>query len=125
MKSIISALNAIANSIDNLTKAIQNKNNKYYNYSPQTTTTTTSGYNPYSYARITVKEEQAIKAIYSAMTDKGAYPEHHDHVVRELQTKWPVLYKALQELVSAKNTHYNTITRQKAKEDLWKKQNLS
>lgn len=125
MKSIVSALNAISASIDSLTKAIQNKNSKYYNYSPQTTTTTTTGYQEYSYNRITVREDQAIKAIYQAMTDKGSYPEHHEYIVRELENKWPALYKALQELVSAKNNSFNKMTRQKTKDSFWKNNNLS
>lgn len=119
MKSIVSALYAIVKSIENLTKAIQNKNsNSYYSKPlPPSTTTTTYVSNQYSYIRITVQEEQAMKAIYSALTDKGNHPEHHDYIVRELELKWPVLHKALSEFIAARNQNINNINRQKHAKD--------
>jgi hypothetical protein len=123
MKSI---LNNLILAINNLTAAINKKNNSYNT----TTTSTGTGYtypstsNPYSsnvkvtsYAQnnstevtITREEYNALKAVYNAVTDKGSHPKHHDHVARELKTKWPVLDSALKQVVKAceyKHSSYN------------------
>lgn len=123
MKSI---LNNLILAINNLSAAINKKSN-YYN---TTTTTTGGGYtypstsSPYSSgvkitsytqnkpAEITITREEydALKAVYNAITDKGSHPKHHDHVARELKTKWPVLDSALKQVVKAcdyKHSSYN------------------
>lgn len=63
-------------------------------------------------------EKDAIDSIYKAISDKGSHPDHHDHIMRELSTKWPVLYKALMQLISARKEHYNQQT-----SDIWKSKN--
>ena len=56
---------------------------------------------------VTKAERDAIQSIYNIINDKGSHPDHHDHVMRELSTKWPVLHKALLQLVKARKEGYN------------------
>jgi hypothetical protein len=56
---------------------------------------------------VTKAERDAIQSIYNIINDKGSHPDHHDHVMRELSTKWPLLHKALLQLVKARKEGYN------------------
>jgi hypothetical protein len=70
-------------------------------------------------AHIHKDEKVALDAVYDALTDKGNHPDHHDHIMRELSTKWPVLYKALKQLVVARKESYNLPS-----SEIWKKNNI-
>jgi len=63
-------------------------------------------------------EKLALDAVYSALTDKGNHPDHHDHIMRELSTKWPVLHTALKQLIIARKESYNNPS-----PEIWKKNN--
>lgn len=54
--------------------------------------------------RVSLKEYFAMKKIANALMDTGSHPKHHDYMIRELQNKWPTLYKALMDLVEARGT---------------------
>lgn len=66
-------------------------------------------------AHVHAEEKLALDAIYKALTDKGSHPDHHDYIMRELSTKWPVLHAALKELISVRNNTYN-----KPASEIWK-----
>ena len=59
-------------------------------------------------AHIHQEEKVALDAVYNALTDKANHPDHHDHIMRELSTKWPVLHNALKHLVIARKESYNS-----------------
>jgi hypothetical protein len=127
MKSLVSALNNIASAIEKLAAAVKKETPN--SYVPITKTTTS---NPYSSnvkitsypsypqevnetsVRITKAQYDALLAIKKALTDKGSHPDHHDHIVRELKTKWPVLSSALDQLVDS----YSYIN--KSSKSIWK-----
>ena len=119
MKAII---NNLILAINNLAAAINKKNsshtttsNPYYTY-PSTSNPYSSNVKVTSYyqkdlsATISAEEYDALEAVYKALTDKGSYPKHHDHVARELKVKWPTLNKALDQLVKARNSKRNPST---------------
>lgn len=54
--------------------------------------------------KVSLKEYFAMKKIANALMDKGSHPKHHDYMIRELQNKWPTLYKALMDLVEARGS---------------------
>lgn len=136
MNSIARALNNIAISLNSIAAAINNSK-KVEKVEPKNTTITS---NPASVVTITsstisqnsgidkvyvLKEEkEVLDAIYDALTVKGNHPEHHDHVMRELRTKWPVLYKALDKLTIIRKNNYNKSYSQKGK-DVWKNKSTS
>lgn len=117
MKVII---NNLILAINNLAAAINKKNsshtttsNPYYTY-PSTSNPYSSNVRVTSYYQtnsksvtISAEEYDALKAVYKAFTEKGNYPKHHDHVARELKTKWPTLNKALNQLVEAYDSKLN------------------
>jgi hypothetical protein len=124
MKSLVSALNNIASAIEKLAAALKKETPN--TYSPIAKTTTS---NPYSSnvkitsyreeinetsVRITKAQYDALLAIKKALTDKGSYPDHHDHVVRELKIKWPVLSSALDQLLES----YSYLN--KSSKSIWK-----
>jgi hypothetical protein len=111
MKSLIKALNNIASAIEKLANSL--KKDVLNSYTPVNKTITS---NPYSsnvkvtsyreeynntFIRIPKDQYDALIAIKEALTDKGSYPEHHDYIVRELKTKWPVLSSALDKLLNS------------------------
>lgn len=119
MKVII---NNLILAINNLAAAINKKNsshtttsNPYYTY-PSTSNPYSSNVKVTSYyqkdlsANISAEEYDALEAVYKALTDKGSYPKHHDHVARELKVKWPTLNRALDQLVKARNSKRNPST---------------
>ena len=59
-------------------------------------------------AHIHQDEKVALDALYNVLTDKANHPDHHDHIMRELSTKWPVLHNALKQLVIARKESYNS-----------------
>ena len=90
---------------------------------PKTNPYTQPKQNYYSSYKISLNEKNAIDAIYLALVDKGNHPDHHDHIMREISIKWPVLYKALDQLIIARkqkhleNDYHNY---QKSYADIWK-----
>ena len=129
MKSISKILNGVAAAIQNLAAIITPSNPKKIDYKTKTITSNPSYSNvkitsdvkvkqPKAYeisnpqfvnklSHIPKAEKDALDAIYKAIVDKGSHPDHHDHLVRELSTKWPVLHKALAQLVRARKENYN------------------
>jgi len=105
-------LNNLIFALNNLTAAISKKNNTYV-VNPTTTS------NPYytspnlkvtsyyqsnnSSVHISKQEYDAFKAIYEVFTNKGSFPEHYDHVTREIKVKWPALDAALNQVVKSYN----------------------
>jgi hypothetical protein len=65
--------------------------------------------------RVFQEEKDALEAIYKALSDKEKYPHHHDVIMRELSTKWPVLHSALNKLLIVRKDKYN-----KQSYDIWK-----
>lgn len=65
--------------------------------------------------RVLQEEKDALEAIYKALSDKGKHPDHHDYIMRELSTKWPVLHSALTKLLIVRKDKYNKQTY-----DVWK-----
>lgn len=141
MKSIINALNSIAESINNLANSIkENRSSSPVSIVPQTITSNPTSsvsnlrYYPSPYSKeskstsktivVSIEEYNAIKAIYNALTDKGSHPVHHDSVSKEIHFKWPVLGKALNQLVNAyaknhfKQNKYDSM--HKTYKDIWK-----
>lgn len=45
--------------------------------------------------------EKAAKEVVAAYTIRGAYPKYHVQQERKLETSWPTLYNAIQDLVEA------------------------
>lgn len=139
MKSIARAINNVAIAISNLAKMIApvNEPKQIINTSNPTVTSNPAGghvkitsiyqgksfyedkkenaWNSPRIAHIPQEEKVAVDAIYNALVDKGKHPDHHDYIMRELSTKWPVLHKALKELMSVRNNTYNKTT-----SDIWK-----
>lgn len=130
MKLIINALNNIAESINNLANSIkEKKSSSPISIFPQTTTSNPTSsvsnlrYYPSPYSKeqksstvlISKEEYDAIKAIYNALTDKGSHPVHHDSVSREINLKWPVLGRALNDLIKAYQYKHKNIQK-----DIWK-----
>lgn len=129
MKSIINAVNNLSMAINNLASSIKSNNfvtgiaSKSTTSNPYTvnSTITKHSHYPYSYSKtknlpstISDAEYKALMSIYNAITDKGSHPDHHDHIMRELRTKWPTLYKALDELILARtNPKYSSIWKEK------------
>lgn len=134
MNSIARALNNIAYAISNLASAItppkvnepkavnttitSNPSYEAVKVTSTAVTTTYPKHNHYSFgpknspviARVTQQEKDALEAIYKALSDKGSHPDHHDHIMRELSTKWPVLHSALNKLLLARKEYYNQST---------------
>ena len=43
--------------------------------------------------------ENAIAELVKAIRDKGAVPQFHNHVLRKHRSEWPVLWKAIDNIV--------------------------
>jgi hypothetical protein len=110
MRSLTNALNNIAAAINNVASVLNRQNN---NISSKTITSN-GGYQGTKITtyqdsidaltvRVDKKEHAAMVEIFNAITDKGNYPHNHDDMMQELQTKWPVLYKALNNLVKVRS----------------------
>jgi hypothetical protein len=70
---------------------------------------------------IVFKEEQlALESLYAAITNKGVNPKYHDKMMRQLREGWPVLHKALLELIAAHEKHYNPNSSKYYTNDVWK-----
>ena len=54
-------------------------------------------------------ENDIINRILIALTNKGSRPKHHDYIMRQLKSTWPILYNALMELVEVRKDHYPEI----------------
>jgi hypothetical protein len=138
MKAIANALNNIAIAISNLSRAlapVKEQPNKFPVSNTVTSNPGTSnvkitsiyeGKNYYEKGSQTSKivhipqeEKTATDKIYSALTNKGSHPAHHDYIMRELSVKWPVLYKALNDLLNARKETYN-----RTSSDIWKNKDL-
>ena len=135
MKSLINALHAIATSLNRIALAIESKN------TPTLSKTITS--NPYTSSKTSISVvpskstyvdnsknsselQSIIDNIYKALTDKGSYPHHHDHIFRELKTKWPVLFQALQRLESyVDQSKGNWKSYSKYNSQIWKNKNTN
>ena len=139
MRSIARALNNIAIAITNLSKALTPVKEKVTTVPASTSITSnglgnsnvkiTSVYQGKSFyepqkdnswksskiSHIPQEEKLALDAIYNALMDKGRHPDHHDYIMRELSTKWPVLHAALKQLISVRNNTYN-----KPASEIWK-----
>lgn len=116
------ALNNLASSMANK-NVINNISPKSTTSNPYTGNSTITSYYSSSYSKgknlistISDAEYKALRKIYDAMTDKGSHPDHHDHVMRELKTKWPTLYNALDELILARTNPKN--------KSIWKEKEL-
>ena len=141
MRSIARALNTIALAINNLAKALNPPKEQVTTFPISSTFTSSSGnavaknvsvtsvYQGKNYyeknqqspkvAHIHKDEKIALDAVYDALTDKANHPDHHDHIMRELSTKWPVLHKALKQLIVARKESYN-----RPSSEIWKKNNI-
>jgi hypothetical protein len=107
MKSLTNAIFSVATALNRIAAAIENKSSVQTvtaypttvtsNPSTSTKTTIYTPLNP-STTSFSYDLKIIIDDIYKALSDKGSYPEHHDHVLRELKIKWPVLHNALQRL---------------------------
>jgi DNA topoisomerase VI subunit A len=120
----VNALNNIASAIEKLANSLKKETHNSYTVPSKTTTS-----NPYSSnvkitsyreensstsVAITKAQYDALLAIKKALTDKGNHPHHHDHIVRELKIKWPVLSSALDQLLDS-YSHVN-----KSSKSIWK-----
>jgi len=124
MKSLVNALNNIASAIEKLANSL--KKETYNSYTVPSKTTTSNPYssnvkitsyreeNTTTSVAITKAQYDALLAIKKALTDKGNHPDHHDHIVRELKTKWPVLSSALDQLLES----YSYLS--KSSKSIWK-----
>lgn len=135
MKSLVQAINNLAQAINNLAsshkpKEILNKtvsspsfaktSNPYsgsvnvtsYSYSAETTT-------------VSKDEANAMKQIYTVITDTGSYHEHSTQMMRDLKVKWPSLHSALIALIDArayyKPSEKNNQYPNGRSEQIWKK----
>lgn len=127
MKSIINAINNLSMAINNLASSIKSKNvvtsvaSKSTTSNPYVANSSITKYYSYSNSKgknllstISDAEHKALMSIYNAITDKGSHPDHHEHIMRELKTKWPTLYRALDELILARsNPKYSSIWKEK------------
>lgn len=127
MNSIARALNNIAISLNSIASAINNSKkvetkNTTITSNPASAVAVTSFVQSGSFEKVSIpkEEKEAIDAIYDALIVKGNHPEHHDHVVRELRTKWPVLFKALDRLTVVRKKHYNKTTDYDVNKQIWK-----
>lgn len=129
MRSIINAINNLSMAINNLASAMNSKKvfndavSKPTTSNPYSANSTITSYYSYTYPQdknsasiISNAEHKALRKIYDAITDKGPYPHHHDHIMKELKTKWPTLYKALDELIFARTNPKN--------KSIWKEKEL-
>jgi hypothetical protein len=48
---------------------------------------------------VSTKSELAIQAIINAWVVSGRNPEYHKHMQNKLRKDWPILVKAIEELV--------------------------
>lgn len=119
MNSIARALNNIAISINKLSDAVASS--KKLSPTPFPKVTTTSNPIPVvtkitekeisksqainnvvgTMVHISRAEGEAIRSVFNAVTNKGINPVLHDKMMAKLKSEWPVLYKALDELVAA------------------------
>jgi hypothetical protein len=119
MNSIIKALNNIASSLNAIAVAITNSKKVQPVSLPEkpaitsnpisNVKITTASFNPKPQEMVSIpkEEKKAIDAIYDTVVVKGVNPEHHDQIMREIKDKWPVLFKALNNLVDVRRRHYN------------------
>lgn len=126
MNSIARALNNIAYSLNSVASAISNSkkiepkllvektavtSNPISNVKiTQSTMNFSDDKNPSKMVHITQEEKQAIDSIYDALMIKGNHPRHHDDVMRQLEIKWPVLFKSLQHWMTIRRRVYNQKT---------------
>jgi hypothetical protein len=132
MKSLTNAILSVATALNRIATAIENKSSvqtvKPYpttiTSNPYTSTSTkTSVYTPInpSTNSFSYDLKLIIDDIYKALSDKGNHPEHHEHMVRELKVKWPVLHNALQKLERhLDESKGNWKSYSKYKSDIWK-----
>jgi hypothetical protein len=141
MNSIAKALNNIALAITNLSKSLSPTKDQVTTLPLSKSVTSNPGnpnvkitsvyqgksfyedkkenaWNSPKIAHIPEEEKLALDAIYNALIDKGNHPDHHDHIMRELSIKWPVLHKALKHFISVRNNTYN-----KPSSEIWKTKN--
>lgn len=105
MKSIdklVNVLTRIAVALENKSTLQPKPSNNKIAIPQKTTTSTTANVTYYSSVYISQQEKNALDSIYRAITDSGNHPKHHDHIMKELKNKWPVLHTALMSLVTAK-----------------------
>jgi hypothetical protein len=111
MRRIANGLFAIAASLNRVANALETKNTVILPNNVSTTSTNpyivkkTETSNPgYEKGKISLQQkmptqlESIASQIYKALSDKGSHPDHHEHVMREMKTKWPVLFTALDRL---------------------------
>ena len=145
MKSIANALNNIAAAIRNLAtileppkQEVKKIENTTITSNPVKSTVTVKtvplpkeniytpnkqfGSNTGQLVHITKAEKEAVDAIHNAIVEKGSHPDHHDHIMRELSTKWPVLHKALLQLVKSRKESYNQAYTYR--DNIWKTKDL-
>jgi hypothetical protein len=132
MRRIANGLFAIAASLNRVANALETKNTVISPTNVSATSTTpyvvkkieTS--NPgYEKTKISLQQkmptqlESITSQIYKALSDKGSHPKHHEHVMREMKTKWPVLFAALDRLekyyIYNNEKYYSS-----SKRDIWK-----
>lgn len=127
MKSLINAINNLANAVNRL--ADKKTNISYTNtsnpgYSNVKVKSTYIKEAEQETVRISKQEYDALTQIYNAYTYKGSHPDHHDHMIRELKTKWFTLYTALNNLSTARSYHsnyYKNSYMSSKFQDVWKK----
>ena len=107
MKSIVTALNNIALSLNSIARAISQSKT----VTPVSQTTSNgAGYNTTITSKIqyiSSEEKVLLNKIYSALTDKGFNPSHHDKIRKRLREDWPVLSRALDDLEQALSNNPN------------------
>lgn len=143
MKSIINAINNLAQSINNLASSMTKKSPSYTINAQTTSSTPSSSFSklkyypsPYSNSRtlgkvtISKQEYDAFKAVYKAVVDAGSYPHYHSRVSKDLKIKWPVLSKALDDVVDAyeNNNEKHKLYREKGgnpvNKNIWKEKEI-
>lgn len=98
MKSIVTALNNIALSLNSIARAISQS--KTITPVSQTTSNGTA-YNTTITSKVqylSSDEKVILNRIHSALTDKGNNTYHHDKIRKRLREDWPVLSRALDDL---------------------------
>lgn len=122
MRSLINAINNLAHAINNLASSRSSVNvyPKTITSNPKSNVNITSFKSSYGTDAVTITklEYDALTAIYNALTDRGTHPEHHDHLMRELKTKWPVLHNALNNLINSRS-YYSSYAKYENK-SIWK-----
>lgn len=118
LKQILSILSRIEQNIEKLVKANQKPN--YYTETPyrvkppaiKPEQNPVKKYNNYfSQRHVTTQEWEALDDLYICLVDKGSHPEHSEHLMREIENKWPLLYLNLNKVIKAKeasNNKYDT-----------------